>query len=99
TSRTTVTVTASPPHCGTSSSGRAPRSSSSTEHCSGLQCYGTVFEKTGGRVLSGSNTRSFQMADDPSVLDKARSLIEGRLKELEDEKRRLEKALSNLKGE
>ena len=39
------------------------------------------------------------MADDPSVLDKARSLIEGRLKELEDEKRRLEKALSNLKGE
>ena len=39
------------------------------------------------------------MADDPNVLDKARSLIEGRLKELEDEKRRLEKALSNLKGE
>jgi sugar-specific transcriptional regulator TrmB len=39
------------------------------------------------------------MADDANVLDKARSLIEGRLKELEDEKRRLEKALSNLKGE
>ena len=38
------------------------------------------------------------MADDPNVLDKARSLIEGRLKELEDEKRRLEKALSNLNG-
>ena len=39
------------------------------------------------------------MADDANVLDKARSLIEGRLKELEDEKRRLEKALSNLKVE
>ncbi|HET6831141.1 MAG TPA: winged helix-turn-helix transcriptional regulator, partial [Solirubrobacterales bacterium] len=33
-----------------------------------------------------------------SALDKARSLIEDRIKELDDEKRRLEKALSGLKG-
>lgn len=39
------------------------------------------------------------MADDANVLDKARSLIEERLKELDEEKKRLEKALANLKGE
>ncbi len=39
------------------------------------------------------------MAEDANVLDKARSLIEERLKELDDERKRLEKALSNLKGE
>lgn len=38
------------------------------------------------------------MADDPGVLDKARTLIEDRLKELDDERKRLEKALSNLTG-
>jgi sugar-specific transcriptional regulator TrmB len=38
------------------------------------------------------------MAEDASVLDKARSLIEERLKELDEERKRLEKALSNLKG-
>ncbi len=39
------------------------------------------------------------MADDPDVLDKARTLIEDRLKELDDERKRLEKALGNLTGE
>jgi sugar-specific transcriptional regulator TrmB len=39
------------------------------------------------------------MADDTNVLDKARGLIEERLKELDDERKRLERALSNLKGE
>ena len=39
------------------------------------------------------------MADDANVLDKARSLIEERLKELNEEKKRLEKALANLKGD
>ena len=39
------------------------------------------------------------MADDANVLDKARSLIEDRLKELDHERKRLEKALSNLVGE
>ena len=39
------------------------------------------------------------MADDANVLDKARSLIEERLKELDEERKRLEKALANLKGE
>ncbi len=39
------------------------------------------------------------MADDANVLDKARSLIEERLKELDEEKKRLEKALANLKGD
>jgi sugar-specific transcriptional regulator TrmB len=39
------------------------------------------------------------MAEDANVLDKARSLIEERLKELDEEKKRLEKALANLKGE
>lgn len=39
------------------------------------------------------------MADAANVLDKARSLIEERLKELDEEKKRLEKALANLKGE
>ena len=38
------------------------------------------------------------MADDTNVLDKARGLIEERLKELKDETARLEKALANLKG-
>ena len=38
------------------------------------------------------------MADDPGVLDKARTLIEDRLKELDDERKRLEKALGNLTG-
>ncbi|MCB0875485.1 MAG: winged helix-turn-helix domain-containing protein [Solirubrobacterales bacterium] len=38
------------------------------------------------------------MADDANVLDKARALIEERLKELDEEKKRLEHALSNLKG-
>jgi len=38
------------------------------------------------------------MADDASVLDKARTLIEDRLKELDDERKRLEKALGNLTG-
>ena len=39
------------------------------------------------------------MADDANVLDKARSLIEDRLKELDDERKRLEKALGNLISE
>lgn len=39
------------------------------------------------------------MAEDTNVLDKARGLIEGRLKELKEETARLEKALANLKGE
>jgi hypothetical protein len=34
-----------------------------------------------------------------STLDRARTLIEDRLKELDDERKRLEKALSNLVGE
>lgn len=38
------------------------------------------------------------MPTEASALDKARSLIEDRIKELDDEKRRLEKALSGLKG-
>ena len=38
------------------------------------------------------------MADDAGVLDKARTLIEDRLKELDDERKRLEKALGNLTG-
>jgi sugar-specific transcriptional regulator TrmB len=38
------------------------------------------------------------MADDAGVLDKARTLIEDRLKELDDERKRLEKALGNLAG-
>lgn len=38
------------------------------------------------------------MAESANVLDKARSLIEGRLKELDEERKRLEKALANLKG-
>ena len=38
------------------------------------------------------------MADDAGVLDKARRLIEDRLKELDDERKRLEKALGNLTG-
>jgi predicted HTH transcriptional regulator len=40
----------------------------------------------------------FEMADDAGVLDKARTLIEDRLKELDDERKRLEKALGNLTG-
>jgi sugar-specific transcriptional regulator TrmB len=39
------------------------------------------------------------MAGDSEVLDKARALIEERLKDLDDEKKRLERALANLKGE
>ncbi len=39
------------------------------------------------------------MAEDTNVLDKARGLIEERLKELDDERKRLERALSNLKGD
>ena len=38
------------------------------------------------------------MADTSPVLDQARSLIETRLKELDDERKRLERALSDLKG-
>jgi hypothetical protein len=38
------------------------------------------------------------MPTDTSTLDKARALIEDRLKELDDEKRRLEKALTNMRG-
>jgi hypothetical protein len=38
------------------------------------------------------------MADASPVLDQARSLIEDRLKELDDERKRLERALSDLKG-
>ncbi len=36
------------------------------------------------------------MAHDANVLEKARSLIEDRLKELDEERKRLEKALTNL---
>jgi sugar-specific transcriptional regulator TrmB len=39
------------------------------------------------------------MAEDANVLDKARALIEARLKELDEERKRLERALGNLKGE
>ena len=39
------------------------------------------------------------MAEDKNVLDEARALIEDRLKELDDERKRLERALSNLKGD
>lgn len=38
------------------------------------------------------------MADGSNVLDKARALIEERLKELDDERTRLERALADLKG-
>ena len=38
------------------------------------------------------------MADGAKVLDQARSLIEDRLKELNEERKRLEHALSNLGG-
>ncbi|MCB8970946.1 MAG: winged helix-turn-helix domain-containing protein [Solirubrobacterales bacterium] len=38
------------------------------------------------------------MADGSKVLDQARSLIEERLKELDDERKRLERALADLKG-
>jgi hypothetical protein len=38
------------------------------------------------------------MADASPVLDQARNLIEERLKELDDERKRLERALSDLKG-
>ncbi len=38
------------------------------------------------------------MAEDANVLDKARSLIEDRLKEIDEERKRLEKALGNLNG-
>jgi hypothetical protein len=38
------------------------------------------------------------MAEQPNVLDKARTLIEERLKELDDERGRLERALADLKG-
>lgn len=38
------------------------------------------------------------MPTQTSTLDKARSLIEDRLKELDEERKRLEKALSNLVG-
>jgi hypothetical protein len=38
------------------------------------------------------------MADGSNVLDKARALIEERLKELDDERSRLERALADLKG-
>jgi len=38
------------------------------------------------------------MPTQTSTLDKARSLIEDRLKELDEERKRLEKALSNLLG-
>ena len=38
------------------------------------------------------------MAEGSNVLDKARSLIEERLKELDEERNRLERALADLKG-
>ncbi len=38
------------------------------------------------------------MADGSKVLDQARSLIEERLKEIDEERKRLERALSDLKG-
>ncbi len=38
------------------------------------------------------------MADGSKVLDQARSLIEERLKELDDERKRLERALADLRG-
>jgi formate dehydrogenase assembly factor FdhD len=38
------------------------------------------------------------MAEGSNVLDKARSLIEDRLKELDEERTRLERALADLKG-
>lgn len=38
------------------------------------------------------------MASDTNVLDRARALIEERLKELDDERSRLERALADLKG-
>ena len=38
------------------------------------------------------------MAEGSNVLDKARGLIEDRLKELDEERTRLERALSDLKG-
>ena len=38
------------------------------------------------------------MAESSNVLDKARALIEERLKELDEERTRLERALSDLKG-
>jgi sugar-specific transcriptional regulator TrmB len=38
------------------------------------------------------------MADGSPVLDQARNLIEERLKELDDERKRLERALADLKG-
>ena len=38
------------------------------------------------------------MADGSKVLDQARSLIEERLKELDDERKRLERALADLQG-
>jgi sugar-specific transcriptional regulator TrmB len=39
------------------------------------------------------------MADDANILDRAKSLIEDRLKEIDEERKRLEKALANLIGE
>lgn len=39
------------------------------------------------------------MADDANILDRARSLIEDRLKEIDEERKRLEKALASLIGE
>src|SRR4051812_29903898 len=38
------------------------------------------------------------MADASPVLDQARNLIETRLKEIDDERKRLERALADLKG-
>ncbi len=38
------------------------------------------------------------MAEGSKVLDQARTLIEERLKELDDERKRLERALADLKG-
>lgn len=39
------------------------------------------------------------MADDANILNRAKSLIEDRLKEIDEERKRLEKALANLVGE
>ena len=39
------------------------------------------------------------MADDAKVLEKARALIEERLRDLDEEKKRLEQALANLNGQ
>src|SRR5690349_1382325 len=48
--------------------------------------------------LPPSNREDTHMAEGSKVLDQARSLIEERLKEIDDERKRLERALSDLQG-